>query len=252
MIKKLFIFIFLLFSFSAYGEDEIPSFSGFVNDHAGVISDKDKEKIEITAKELQEKTGAEIALLTVDSYEPFGSIEEFSMAVAEKWKTGSKKDEGVIIVLAMKERKIRIEIGYGLEGILPDGRVGMILDKLIIPYCRGGDFGPGLRRGVCRIAEIIGKDKGVELEENAKINNSCSEKLCMTIFSFIIFYIIFMTSLRIRKVRTTKIRYYGGSFGSNYCRYGGGNSFRGGGFRSGSFGGFGGGSFGGGGASRGF
>ena len=253
--RKLFLLL-LIFIASIALADDVPGYSSYVNDYAGVITEKDKTSMEEVAKEVEEKTGAQIAVLTVKSMEPYASIDEFGMAVAEKWKVGEKgKDTGIIIILAMEERKVRIEVGYGLEGIFNDARVGRILDNTIIPYFRGGDFSAGLRRGMFKIADTIGTEMNVELDERAKMqDNNFTERLCMLIF-FIIFVSIFLMMIRrMNNAKRTGRRYYGSSFGTMYPGYGHGRgSF--GGFSSrgcGGFGGFGGGGFGGGGASRGF
>jgi uncharacterized protein len=257
--RKLFSYLLIFLALSAFADD-IPGYSGYVNDYAGVISEKDKASMEDVAKEVEEKTGAQIAVLTVRTMTPYTSIDDFSMAVAEKWKVGEKgKDTGIIIVLAMEERKIRIDVGYGLEGIFNDARVGRILDNNIIPYFRGGDFSAGLRRGMFKIADTIGTEMNVELDERTKMqDNTFTERLCMLIF-FIIFVSIFLMMIRrMNNAKRTGRRYYGNSFGAMYPGYGhgrgsfGGFSSRGCGGFGGGFGGFGGGGFGGGGASRGF
>ena len=253
--RKLLFLLLIFFSFNAFADD-IPGYSSYVNDYAGIISEKDKASMESVAKEVEDKTGAQIAVLTVKSMAPYASIEDFGMAVAEKWKVGQKdKDTGIIIILAMEERKVRIEVGYGLEGIFNDARAGRILDNTILPYFRGGDFSAGLRRGMFKIADTIGTEMNVELDERAKMqDNSFTESLCLLLF-FIIFVSIFVLMIRrMNNAKRTGRRYYGSSFGAMYPGYGHGRgSF--GGFSSrgcGGFGGFGGGGFGGGGASRGF
>ena len=257
--RKLFSLLLIMIAASTFADD-VPSYSSYVNDYAGVISDKDKTSMEDVAKEVEEKTGAQIAVLTVKSMAPYTSIDQFGMAVAEKWKVGQKdKDTGIILILAMEERQVRIEVGYGLEGIFNDAKVGRILDNTVIPYFRGGDFSAGLRRGMFKIADTIGTEMNVELDERTKMqDNTFTEKLCMLIF-FIIFVSIFVMMIRrMNNAKRTGRRYYGSSFGAMYPGYGhgrgsfGGFSSRGCGGFGGGFGGFGGGGFGGGGASRGF
>jgi uncharacterized protein len=257
--KKLFFLLLIFIALGAFADD-VPGYSGYVNDYAILITEKDKDSMESVAKEVEEKTGAQIAVLTVKSMSPYTSIDEFGMAVAEKWKVGEKdKDTGIIIILAMEERKVRIEVGYGLEGIINDAKAGRIIDNTMMPYFRGGDFSAGLRRGVFKIADIIGTELNVELDEQIKMqDNTFTERLCMLIF-FIIFVSIFLMMIRrMKNAKRTGRRYYGSSFGAMYPGYGhgrgsfGGFSSRGCGGFGGGFGGFGGGGFGGGGASRGF
>ena len=213
--RKLFLLLLIIIASIALADD-VPGYSSYVNDYAGVITEKDKTSMEEVAKEVEEKTGAQIAVLTVKSMEPYASIDEFGMAVAEKWKVGEKgKDTGIIIILAMEERKVRIEVGYGLEGIFNDAKVGRILDNTIIPYFRGGDFSAGLRRGMFKIADTIGTEMNVELDERAKMqDNNFTERLCMLIF-FIIFVSIFLMMIRrMNNAKRTGRRYYGSSFGA--------------------------------------
>ena len=254
--KKFFILATMLILLSAaLWASDIPDYVGYVNDFANVITDKSKTEMEEVAKDLEEKTGAQIAVITVRSIAPYASIEDFSMAVAEKWKPGQKeKDTGIIMVLAMDERMFRIEVGYGLEGIINDAKAGRIIDNTIMPYFKGGDFSAGLRRGLFKIADTIGTEMEVELDVRTKIDNSKSEALCMLIFMIIFIAILVMMIHRMNTYRRTGRRYYGNSFGAMYPGYGhsrgsfGGFSNRG----CDGFGGFGGGGFGGGGASRGF
>ena len=257
--RKLFFLLLIFIALGAFADD-VPGYSGYVNDYANLITEKDKTSMEGVAKEVEEKTGAQIAVLTVKSMSPYASIDEFGMAVAEKWKVGEKdKDTGIIIILAMEERRVRIEVGYGLEGIINDAKAGRIIDNTMMPYFRGGDFSAGLRRGVFKIADIIGTELNVELDEQIKMqDNTFTERLCMLIF-FIIFVSIFLMMIRrMKNAKRTGRRYYGSSFGAMYPGYGhgrgsfGGFSSRGCGGFGGGFGGFGGGGFGGGGASRGF
>ncbi|MBO7430271.1 MAG: TPM domain-containing protein [Spirochaetia bacterium] len=256
--RKLFLLLLILVASIALADD-VPGYSGYVNDYAGVISDKNKTAMEEVAKDLDDKTGAQIAVLTVRSMAPYTSIDEFGMAVAEKWKVGEKgKDNGIIIILAMEERRIKIEVGYGLEGLLNDARVGRIIDKYIIPYFNGAEYGNGLRHGLFKIADIIGTEMNVELDSRTKEDHTAAETLSMVVF-FIIFISIFVLMIRrMNNAKRTGRRYYGSSFGAMYPGYGngrgsfGGFSSRGCGGFGGGFGGFGGGGFGGGGASRGF
>jgi uncharacterized protein len=229
----------------------LPEPLGYVSDFAGVIDSRDEAAITRIAEEVQEKTGAQIAVATLASMEPYGSIEELGVALATGWGVGEKgKDNGVLLLIAMKERRARIEVGYGLEGAIPDGLAGQILDQEMIPSFRSGDYGSGFRRGVEAVAAIVASEAGVELGsfDASDVRDYESTRggtlpISTLIWFLVIFFfvggrflwpLIFMGGFRGRR------RYYGGGFGSG--------SFGG---RSG-FGGFGGGGFGGGGASRGF
>ena len=113
---------------------QFPDYKGWVNDFAGMISPNDEQRIEQIADELKVKTGAELAIVTVKDMGGL-EIEEYSVDLFEKWGVGEQdKDNGVMLIMAEAERKVRIEVGYGLEGILPDGLCGEILDTYVVPW----------------------------------------------------------------------------------------------------------------------
>lgn len=238
-----------------------PAYQGFVTDLAGVINSEDKVIIEAVASEIKKKTGAEIAVLTVKTIDPYADIEEFSISTAESWGIGEKgKDNGLLIVLSTGERKTRIEVGYGLEGAIPDGRVGSIIDRYMIPYFRNNNFSSGLKAGFVAVAAAVAEEYEIEIEGSEfqaaageMRSRDTSSRRGPGLAEFIVLLIFFMTGGRIfwpllflSAASGRRRRYYGGGFGSTFGRSGGRSSF------SGGFGGFGGGSFGGGGASRGF
>jgi len=120
MRKILLIASLFLVCFSA-AAFEVPELKARVNDYAGVLSQDTKNGLETLLKDYQDKTGNQIVVLTVASYEDAGTIEQYGLAVADKWKIGQKKeDNGLILIVSTKERKVRFEVGYGLEGKLPD------------------------------------------------------------------------------------------------------------------------------------
>jgi len=238
-----------------------PESRGFVTDYAGVISSSDKQFIEAVASEVREKSGAEIAVLTVKTIEPYADIEEFAIETATKWGLGAKdKDNGVLIVLSTGERKLRIEVGYGLEGAIPDGAAGTIMDKYMIPYLRSNDYSTGLKAGFIAVAAVAAKEYNFVIEGNSfnesvkavqtKRNSSGSSGIGLIQILFLL--VFFMSGGRIfwpllfLSAASGRRSGYGGGFGSGFGRGSGG------GFSGGFGGGFGGGSFGGGGASRGF
>jgi uncharacterized protein len=253
--KKSFTLAFFLFILDfcllpCLAAQQLPKPSGFVNDFAKVMKAQDAKAVENLAAAVKEKTGAELALVTVESYAPYASIDEFSLAFAEAWGVGEhNKDNGVLLVLAMSERAVKIEVGYGLEGAIPDSVAGRILDTAVIPAFRQNDFSGGLRDGCRAIAAYVAKEKGLDLAElelsETLIRDSEPDSLANILIPIIIVILIYIAILRHsifwRALRTGGSVFRSGGFGS-------GSSFG----RSGgsSFGGFGGGSFGGGGASR--
>lgn len=183
--------LFILFT-SACLAQNLPSPVGWVNDFAGVISLDDKARLNSLIEELEEKTGSEIAVVTVNSISPYGEI-EYARLLFDGWKLGKKgKDNGVLVLLAIKERLWRIETGYGVEGILPDGLCGQIGRDYMVPYFRNGQYSKGLYYGVAAIAKVISQDAKTDIAnlEGIKLNKpSSSVPLPMYFFAFIFFFI---------------------------------------------------------------
>jgi len=252
-------FILLVLFSPGLSAQQLPRPTGYVNDFVGLISPEDTARIEAVIRAVQSATGAEIAVVTVPSYEPYGSIAQFGVALAESWGVGASDDDsGVILILAMQEREVRIEVGYGLEGILPDGRVGAILDEMVLPAFREGNWGAGMLGGVQGLAGYIAEEYDVDLSEaGARTPQSGREGSAGSPFDSIaeLLWVLMVISVvggrflwPLLFLGAGRRGYYGGGFGAATR----GRSSTGFGAGGGSFGGFSGGGFGGGGASRGF
>ncbi len=136
---------------------------GWVSDYAGVIDPSLKRQMEGLIQEVQRKTGAEISVVTIPSLDG-EDIHDGSVRLFERWKIGKKgKDTGVLVLASIGDRKMWITTGYGVEGILPDGLVGEIRDRYILPFFRQEQYGKGLANGVAAIAGVIAKSHNVEL-----------------------------------------------------------------------------------------
>ncbi|HPP07229.1 MAG TPA: TPM domain-containing protein [Syntrophorhabdaceae bacterium] len=157
----LILFIFsLLISINTHSLD-VPPLKGYVNDYAYMMSTSVKSRLEKELKLFEQTESTQIIILTIPSLE--GEVlEEFSIKVAENWKIGQKgKDNGVILVVAKKERRLRIEVGKGLEGTLTDLIAGRIIDMVIKPRFKRGDFDGGFIAGVHAIMDAVkGEFKG--------------------------------------------------------------------------------------------
>ncbi len=154
--------ILLILPFFVYSGD-IPQPVGWVNDFANVISSEYGDKLTNLIQELEEKTSAEIAVVTVNSIAPYEE-KEYARLLFDNWKPGKKgKDNGVLVLLAIKERRWRIETGYGVEGILPDGLCGEIGRNYMVPYFKEGKYDEGLYLGVVNIAQIIARNTNISL-----------------------------------------------------------------------------------------
>ncbi len=232
---------------------KFPAPRGAVNDFAQVIPAEYERRMSDLARLVWERAGVALVVATFPDLggEP---IEEFANRLYEAWGIGKKgEDKGLLILLAIKERRIRVETGYGVEGILPDAKVGAIMDRYIIPYLRRGRIGEGLYSGLLAFAQVVAEEEGVELKgAPAPLpRRRTTPALFFPIFFPLLFFLLFFFSLGARR-RALRRRalpfliigpYFGGGLGGGFGGFGGG---------FGSFGGFGGGLSGGGGATRGF
>ncbi|MGJ4929094.1 TPM domain-containing protein [Bradyrhizobium sp. HKCCYLS2038] len=133
----------------------VPQLTGRVVDQTGTLSSSDIASLTQKLKDLETRKGSQVAVLIVPTTQP-ETIEQFSIRVAEAWKIGRKKvDDGALLVIAKTDRKLRIEVGYGLEGSLTDVTARRIIDEVITPKFRTGDFAGGIDAGVDRIIGVI-------------------------------------------------------------------------------------------------
>jgi uncharacterized protein len=140
----------------------LPAPTGYINDFAGVISPATKQQMETLCGAVDRQAHAQIAVVTIKTLDDDQTIEEFATELEDKWGVGNKDDRGVLMVLVMKPRRGRIEVGYGLEGILNDAKVGDI-GRSIVPAANRGDYDTAVTSGVQQLATIIAQDAGVTL-----------------------------------------------------------------------------------------
>jgi uncharacterized protein len=224
---------------------------GYLNDFAGVISQNTRTKLTALCTELDQKAHAQIAIVTVHTLDG-DSIEDYSIEVAQKWGVGSKSNRGVLILLAVDDHKYRVEVGYGLEDILPDGKVGGF-GRDMVPALRRGDYSGAVLQLTGSIATVIAQVSGVTLNETPAVPHYSFERdplmqrviLALIVLFFLGFAGVFLLVTLAGLFGPVRGPSMGGGFGgSDLGGFGGGGGGGGGGF-----GGFGGGSFGGGGAS---
>ena len=135
----------------------------YVQDYAQVLSAEDKRRLLSIGQELDNKTTAQLAVVTVKNLDG-QPIEDYALSILREWGIGSKeKNNGALIVVAVQDRRSRIEVGYGLEGLLTDGLTGRIQDQAMIPYFRKGNYAAGIVNGYAVTASLIAKDTGVQL-----------------------------------------------------------------------------------------
>jgi uncharacterized protein len=147
--------LLVCWAFAAFADVAVPPLSGRVVDQTGTLSSGSIDRLTQTLKNLEARKGSQIAVLIVPTTAP-ETIEQFSIRVAEAWKIGRKKiDDGALVVVAKDDRKVRIEVGYGLEGALNDATAKRIIDEVMTPRFRNGDFAGGISAGVDRIVGVI-------------------------------------------------------------------------------------------------
>lgn len=228
---------------------DVPALRGRVNDYAGVINAEQARGLESRLTQFEAETGHQVAVLTLPTLEG-EDIEGFSIRVAESWQIGQKGfDNGVILIVAVKDRRLRLEVGYGLEGVLPDATAKRIISEYIVPRFRVEDYAGGITAGIEAVLSII---KNEPLPESARRRNqndgSPWQMFLMLAMTIAVLGIMALASTANHRSRKRNMWATGGRhhppiyWGSR--GFGGGSR---GGF-GGSFGG-GGGGFGGGGAS---
>lgn len=139
----------------AQAEQPVPTLTARVTDETGTLSEAQKTALEETLKDFEAKKGAQIAVLLVSTTAP-ETIEQYAIRVVEQWKIGRKQiDDGVLLIVAKNDRTLRIEVGYGLEGVLTDATSRRIIDEIIVPRFRQGDFYGGIFAGVENIMRVV-------------------------------------------------------------------------------------------------
>jgi len=255
-LKKVNALIAFLLIFTLTVTAKVPAHTSefYVNDFANVLSSKSKNYIIKMGNQTNNENGLQVVVTTVESLEG-RDIDSYAIEMAREWGIGSKeKNNGILILLSLNDREIKVEVGYGLEGDLNDAKVGRLLDNYAIPYFKNGDFDTGLLTLYKAILTELGVVEGEVEPIKEEDDYNLGEIIVTIIFLLIILFIIK------KGRRGPHIRPFIGPFNNGGFK-GGHGGFGSGGF-GGGFGGFGGsggfgggssgggGSFGGGGASR--
>lgn len=162
-----------LLCFAVQAELAVPALSARVTDLAGALGEPERAALEQRLAEFEQTRGAQVAVLVVPSTEG-EAIEQYALRVAEAWRLGrAGVDDGALLLVAIEDRRIRIEVGYGLEGALTDAAANRIIDEFIVPQMRAGDYAAGVRVGVERMLDVIAgeplpppADPGTEAADN--------------------------------------------------------------------------------------
>jgi uncharacterized protein len=229
--------LLLLVSSTSPAQPEVPELRNWANDLTNTLSQEELEKLNIRLKTYEDTTTNQLVSLMIGSLEGY-PLESYSFEVAEKNKIGTKeKSNGVLLLVVKNDRKMRIEVGYGLEGVLPDALSSSIIRNEIAPYFRKDEYYRGINSGIDAIIAAVKGEYKSDFKERSK-----GIGVSGIIFILIIIFIIISFIPKSRRMgRSGGYVYHGGGWGS-------------GGFGGGSIGGFGGfsgggGSFGGGGSS---
>lgn len=257
-----------VFCFAVRAEriEDLPKPENYVSDFAHVLSPQAQSQLNALCAQVDHQAKAQIAVVTIKTLDG-DDIDDYTVRLEEKWKVGTKgTDRGIILLFAIQDRKRRIEVGYGLEGILPDGKVGDI-GRNMVPYLRAGNYDQAISLGVTQIAQVIAADAGVTLDAPQARPVRRPQPQQLSFGALVFFFVAFLLILIFIGAVLSRVGGGGGGLlgfllgmflGSlNSGRRGGrgGDDWGGGGFGGGGgggdsgFGGFDGGSSGGGGAS---
>lgn len=259
-IRSVFLILFFALPSLLFAKVNIPAQTAWIMDSASIIDSGTKNQLETYLESINTKSGVQIAVFTVNSIKETAgedlTIEEYAAEVFEKWGLGQKdKDNGILLLVEMDTRSLRIEVGYGLEGVLTDTKCGLIIRNFIAPEFKNADYSAGIKTGVETIAGYATGNQ--EITESVDSFDSGKDENTVAAVMFLIWaaFFIFITITSIRKSRGR--RPPAGGFYDDHSRHdhrggfgGGFGGFGGGG--SGGFGGGGGGHSGGGGASGGW
>jgi len=174
MIKKIWLCLvcLLFFGLNSFAIDNL-KFKGFIADEANVLSNDAKTDLNMTLWDLQKKSGADIAVVILPSLNG-RTVEDVAIDIGRSYKIGSKqKNNGVVFLTALSERKMRIELGTGLENKIKMSELENIRDKDILPYYRNGDYNNGVTRGTYLLANLVAEAEGV----NINVQGTCPERI---------------------------------------------------------------------------
>ena len=187
MRRWLILFLLCLLPFAvAAAEVAVPVLTARVTDLTGTLTAEQRSTLESRLQALETQKGSQIAVLLVPTTQP-ETIEEYSIRVVDQWKLGRKKvDDGVLLLIAKDDRKLRIEVGYGLEGALPDAIAKRIIAEDITPHFKQGDFYGGIVAGVTRIDAVIQGEALPSRKQTSNGNTSVESYLPFLIFAALV------------------------------------------------------------------
>ena len=190
--------LFILFSFSALQALDVPLLKGRVNDYASMFSNEARIRIETKLKALEDTDSTQVVVLTINTLNG-DVLEDLSMRIAESWKIGQAgKDNGVILLVVKNDNRLRIEVGYGLEGVLTDAVCGRIIDSIMVPNFRVGNFDAGIENAIDAIVTIVNGEFISGLNKVPDIGDQMDDKPSEMIVTFLAFF-LFVRALTQKK-----------------------------------------------------
>lgn len=185
---------------AAFASD-FPEPVGFVNDFAGVLSSETKQALEQQLVQLEEDSSIEIAVVTVESLQET-TVEELAVRLFEDWRIGKKtEDSGVLFLIVPSEKQMKIEVGYGLEPVLPDAKAGRILDTYVVPAFREGDYDKGISEGTEAIIKTVHGEE-IALVDKSESSGIDAEEDGMWVLFFIgVIFLSYLSSFLARSKR---------------------------------------------------
>ena len=266
--------LLLFTTLQATAEIEVPPLKTRITDLSATLSQTQQTQLDATLRALETNKGSQIAILLVPTTTP-ETIEQYAIRVAEQWQLGRKGvDDGLLIVVALQDRTVRLEVGYGLEGVIPDAIAKRVISEIMLPYFRNNDYYTGLVAGVDRLARLIECEPLPEPQQSRSTDESGNTLILLIVAAIILTGImrslfgqllgatvvstiigvatwLLFSSLIFTLIAAIFVFIFtlaSGGHGGGYGGMGGNGRGRSGGFGGGGFGG-GGGGFGGGGAS---
>jgi uncharacterized protein len=230
-------FLLLSLHFNVWGNFSIPPLRQPVTDQARLLNSQVKEILNLALINLHESAGSQIAVLTLPTIGQ-NSVEQIAIKIVDQWKLGdTRKDNGILVLLIADRKEVRIEVGQGVEGDLPDAIAKRIIDAEMIPYFQEGNYSQGILRGVYQIAKVANPRINIDsfFRMNTKGQHQVVEKKPFSAFQTIIGFLIFLILISTRSGRSILFlmllsgRGGGGGRGRSGGFRGGGGGFSGGG-----------------------
>jgi len=191
-LRGLFILFFVFVAALAFAAPTYPELTGRVVDQAGILQESTKAGLTSKLRDLENKSSIQLVVATIKALEGY-DIETYANGLFRYWKLGeAKKNNGALFVIAPNERKMRIEVGYGLEGVLTDALSKVIIASAVTPKFKAGDYNAGVENGVAGIVEILSGDKSEWTKKLPPQPSAFEEMLPLLIFALFIFIFIMM------------------------------------------------------------